>query len=127
MADERSFSPADLARLRAEREVEIETSAAEGEPVHRTIIWVVVDRQDRVLIRSYRGPGARWFREATENPVARLHAGDGAIPVRVNLGADADRIESCSDGLLRKYAGDAATPRMVADEVLRTTLELTPA
>ncbi len=122
-----AFPPGDLARLRAEREVEIETSAGEGEPVHRTVIWVVVDRHDRVLIRSYRGPDARWFREATENPFARLHAGDRAIPCRVNAADDADRIEACSDGLLRKYAGDSATPRMVADEVLRTTLELTPA
>lgn len=121
------FSAADLVRLRAEQEVRIETSAGDGEPVHLTVIWVVVDRQDRVLIRSYRGPDARWYREATENPHARLHLGTDAIPVRVNVADDADRIEACSDGFLRKYAGDAATPRMVSEAVLRTTLELTPA
>ncbi len=121
------FSSADLTRLRAEREVQIETSAGEHGAVHGTVIWVVVDRLDRVLIRSYRGPGARWYREATANPVARLNAGDRVIPVHVNVVDDAARIEACSDGLLRKYAGDSATPQMVSDEVLGTTLELTPA
>jgi hypothetical protein len=124
---EPGFAQSDLVRLRAEQEVRIETSAGEGEAVHRTVIWVVVDRQDRVLIRSYRGPDARWFREATENPHARLYLGEHAIPVQVHAADDEERIEACSDGLLRKYAGDSATPRMVADEVLRTTLELTPA
>lgn len=121
------FSAADLVRLRAEQEVRIETSAGDGEPTHLTVIWVVVDRQDRVLIRSYRGPGARWYREATEHPTARLHVGDDAIPVRVTVADDPERIEACSDGFLRKYAGDGATPAMVAEEVLATTLELTPA
>ena len=124
---EPGFAASDLVRLRAEQEVRIETRPGEGEASHLTVIWVVVDRQDRVLIRSYRGPDARWYREATENDGVRLHVGDHAIPVRVNVADDAERVEACSDGFLRKYAGDPATPRMVADEVLRTTLELTPA
>jgi hypothetical protein len=125
--DAAGFSTADLAQLRAEQEVRIETSADEDEPVHLTVIWVVVDPLDRVLIRSYRGADARWYREAVEHPLARIHVADQVIPVRVNLARDEDRIEACSEGLLRKYAGDSATPRMVSDEVLGTTLELTPA
>jgi hypothetical protein len=122
-----SFAATDLARLRVEQEVEIETSAGPGAPVHRTVIWVVVDRLDRVLIRSYRGATARWYREATANPQARLHVAGAVIPVSVHPATDADRIQACSDGLQRKYATDPATPRMVADEILDTTLELTPA
>lgn len=67
------YEVADLALLRDEHEVEIETSAAEEGPIHRTIIWVVVDDQDRVLIRSSRGPGARRFREITARPEGRVH------------------------------------------------------
>jgi hypothetical protein len=125
MADRR-FAQRDLVRLRAEQEIRIETSAGEGEPIHLTVIWVVVDRDDRVLIRSYRGPDARWYREATENPRVRLHVGGRVIPALVHVADDAERIEACSDGFLRKYAGRPATPRMVSEEVVRTTLELTP-
>lgn len=122
-----SFAATDLARLRDEQEVEIETSAGSGAPVHRTVIWVVVDRLDRVLIRSYLGATARWYREATANPRARLHAAGTSIAVTVHPATDSDRIQACSEGFLRKYAGDPATPRMVAEEILDTTLELTPA
>lgn len=122
-----SFSASDLALLREEQEVEIETTAGPGAPIHRTIIWVVVDRQDRVLIRSYRGATARWYREATTNPRTRLHAAGTSIDVQVEPATDAERVAACSEGFLRKYAGDSATPAMVADEVLDTTLELTPA
>ncbi|MFN2418245.1 MAG: hypothetical protein ABR593_04890 [Candidatus Limnocylindria bacterium] len=53
---EPAFAPETLARLRNELEVRIETFNAEGN-VQRTIIWVVVDASERVLIRSYRGAG----------------------------------------------------------------------
>jgi len=36
-------------------------------------------------------------------------------------------VAACSTELVRKYAGDPATPAMVADDVLETTLQLHPA
>lgn len=39
---------------------------------------------------------------------------------------DPARSAACSSELARKYAGDPATPAMVADEVLDTTMELRP-
>ena len=116
-----------LERLRHEIEVDIETRAtAEAQP-HRTIIWVVVDAEDRVLIRSYRGAGARWYREATSGTPTALVIGDEVLPVTVEHARDEDRVQACSAELERKYAGDPATPAMVRDEVLETTLELRPA
>jgi hypothetical protein len=120
-----SFDASALVLLRREPEIEIETSASEQAPVHRTIIWVVVDDHDRVLIRSYRGPGARWFREITARPDARVHAQGRALDVRAIPAADPDRVAACSDGLRRKYVRDPATPRMLRDH-LETTLELVP-
>ena len=38
-----SFETSDLELLHTLEEVEIETSAGEAGPIHRTIIWVVVD------------------------------------------------------------------------------------
>lgn len=124
---ERAFSAALLERLRDEIEVDIETRRSADAPPQRTIIWVVVDAQDRVLIRSYRGAGARWYREATSGTDAALVVGDEVVPVTVEHARDVDRVRACSNELERKYAGDPATPAMVRDEVVDTTLELHPA
>lgn len=119
------FDPAALDVLRAEDEVEIETSAGEDGQIHRTIIWVVVDGQGRVLIRSYRGAGARWFREIASRPEARLHARGRALAIRAVPATDADRVAACSEELGRKYAGHHSVRSMVT-RYLETTLELLP-
>jgi hypothetical protein len=118
-----SFDAADLAMLRDEEEVEIETSAGEDGPTHRAIIWVVVDSQDRVLIRSYLGPGARWFREITAHPDARVHVKGRAVEVQAVPATDPERVASCSEGFLRKYAGQRSA-RSMASNHLETTVEL---
>ena len=111
--------------LRDEEEVELETSAAANAPLHRAIIWVVVDDRGRVLIRSYRGPGARWFREITAHPSARVHAQGRAVDVQAVPATDPDRVASCSEGFMQKYAGQHSARAMASDH-LETTLELVP-
>ena len=119
------FAASDLALLRDEEEVELETSAADDAPLHRAVIWVVVDDHDRVLIRSYLGPGARWFREITAHPDARVHVQGRAVEVQAVHATDSDRVASCSEGFLRKYAGQRSA-RSMASNHLDTTLELLP-
>ena len=119
------FAASDLALLRDEEEVELETSAADDAPLHRAVIWVVVDDHDRVLIRSYLGPGARWFREITAHPDARVHVQGRAVEVQAVHATDPDRVASCSEGFLRKYAGQRSA-RSMASNHLETTLELLP-
>ena len=119
------FAASDLALLRDEEEVELETSAAADAPLHRAVIWVVVDDHDRVLIRSYLGPGARWFREITAHPDARVHVQGRAVEVQAVHATDSDRVASCSEGFLRKYAGQRSA-RSMASNHLETTLELLP-
>lgn len=114
----------ELDLLRTTREVQIETSRGNGAPVHRTTIWVVVDDAGRVLVRTYLGPGSRWYRELLANPDGRLHAGGRVLDVSAVPAADEDRVARCSEELARKYAGLAATPRMLAEANLPTTLEL---
>jgi hypothetical protein len=111
-------------RLRDEIEVSIETRPAPDGPIHRTIIWVVVDAGGRVLIRSYRGASARWYREALSGSDVAVVVDGERVPVTVEPATDAERIAACSAELERKYAGDPATPAMLRDEVLDTTLEL---
>lgn len=121
-----SFDRATLEQLRSVEEVEIETSAAPGAERHRTIIWVVVDEGDRVLIRSVRGPAGRWYREALAHPACVLHDGDLAVAVTALPATDAERVAACTRGYLAKYAGDRSTPLMLTAANLPTTLQLLP-
>jgi len=118
------FDPDVLDQWRGEREVQVETSAGPGAPVHRTIIWIVVDVAGRALVRSFRGPTARWYREATAAGRGAIVTGGQPVEVVFEPATDADRVAACSAELARKYAGDPATPKMLRDEVLDTTLEL---
>jgi len=102
--------------------VRIETSSPGG-TIHRTTIWAVVDG-DAVFVRSWKGAGARWYREARANPVIALHVGRHRLPARAIAAVDPGSIARASAGLERKYAGDPATRSMVAPEILDTTLRL---
>lgn len=126
MADEAAF-PADvLARWRDAPEVRVETSRGADGPVHRTIVWIVVDDADRALIRSVRASTARWYREATATGQGAIYRGTERIPVAFEPARDADRIESCSAEIQRKYGGDPSVDSMLKNEILDTTLELRP-
>ena len=117
-----AYSEAELDLIDRTQEVEIETNGADG-AVHRTIIWAVVDDGD-VFVRSYRGPDARWYREALADPSVALHVAGERIPAHVVLAADPDPIERTSAEILRKYAGDPAAIKMVRPELLDLTLRL---
>jgi hypothetical protein len=117
--------PADVLDLLARTaEVDIETRAEDG-TVHRTTIWVVV-AHDIALIRSYRGAGARWYREIVADPAGAIIAGDRRIEVRAVPATDDASVEACSRGFEAKYPDDPATPAMNALGVLATTLRLEP-
>jgi hypothetical protein len=119
------FPPEVLLELRRARTVRIETSAGAGRPVHRTIIWAVVDDAERVLVRSWRGERGRWYRELRANPRGTLYVRNRGIAVRAELAADPERIEACSRALREKYASSTGSlAEMLLDDVLPTTLEL---
>jgi len=121
------FSYEDLDLLRRTAEVEIETRPAGGGAVHRTIIWVVIDPAERVLIRSYQGAQARWYREALASRTAVIISGQVRIAVRVDPAPDGERIAACSRALEAKYPSHGSTQAMLRQEILDTTLELLPA
>ncbi|MFI5255340.1 MAG: DUF2255 family protein [Candidatus Limnocylindrales bacterium] len=120
-----TFDPATLARLDEALEIDIETRAAPGAPVHRTTIWVVVE-EGRVFVRTYLGPGSRWYREAMSMPEIGLVVGGERVPARVVPAADAEQVAWCSFALARKYAADPSLPAMLAPPLLGTTLRLEP-
>ena len=125
---ERAFHAEVLLALRAARTVRLETSAAPGRPTHTAIIWVVVDQASRVLVRSWHGERGRWYRELRANPTGVVRVGTHRVTFIAELADDPERIEACSHGLREKYAtARGSLTEMLLDEVLPTTLELTPA
>jgi hypothetical protein len=120
-----SFATDDLQRLAAAEEVEIETQAPDG-PVHRTIIWVVVDDSE-TFIRSVNGHRARWFREATANPALALHVDGRRLPVSAIPATDPDSIERISAALTTKYAHDPTSlASMLEPDMLDANFRLEP-
>lgn len=119
------FSPAELDRIDRTQELTIETQAPEGTP-HQTILWAVVD-DGEVFVRSWRGSGARWYREALANPAVGLQVDGARLTATAVPAADPDSVERASAALHRKYAGDPAVRSMVLPEILDTTLRLEPA
>lgn len=116
------FSRDDLDRIDRAKTVRIETSGPGG-PIHRTIIWVVVDGGD-IFIRSWRGASARWYREASANPDVALQIGKLRLPARAVAATDPESVARASAALERKYSGDPATTSMVRDDILDTTLRI---
>lgn len=121
-----SFDPPTLEQLRSTEEVEIETRRAPGAAPHRTIIWVVVDADDRVFIRSVRGEAGRWYREAIADRGCVLWLDAIRLPVSIEPATSPEEVASCSRELRSKYAADPSTPSMVRADVLSTTLQLRP-
>ena len=120
-----NFAADQLSTFAAADEVEIETRARPGSPVHRVIIWVVVD-DGEVYLRSVRGPRGRWFRELIAAAEGALHVAGIRHRVRAELAADDISIERCSRGLESKYARDPALRTMLRVETLPTTIRLEP-
>lgn len=120
-----TFAASDVALLRDEEEIEIETAAGDRGAAHRTIIWVVVDDRDRVLIRSYLGSAARWYREVTARPACRILVREHAIEAEAVPARDEERVTACTAGFGRKYAGQTSMRSMMRKH-LETTLELVP-
>ena len=119
------YSQEELDLIDRTEEVEIETAGDAGVR-HRTIIWAVVDG-DSVFVRSYRGPNARWYREALADPSVALHVEGRRLPAIAVPANDPSSVDRTSAGFLRKYPNDPATPRMVRPEVLDLTFRLDPA
>ena len=121
------FPSATLDTLRTARTVVIETSGGPDRTVHETVIWIVVDSDDRVLVRSVRGRRGRWFRELVAHPVGALHVGETRTPIHAEPATDADRIGACTAALAMKYrTSRGSLASMVRDDVLDATLELHP-
>lgn len=120
-----SFDEDDLARIRAAKEVDIETQPPDGS-AHRVTIWIVVDG-DETFVRSWRGPTARWFREAQANPAVAIHVDGRRLPATAIPATDPESVERTSRGFAAKYGSRSDDARSMIDNYHETTLRLEPA
>jgi hypothetical protein len=120
-----SFATDDLERIARAEEIEIETQAPDG-PVHRTVIWIVVDG-DEAFVRSVRGRAGRWYREATANPAVAVHVDGRRLAATAIPATDPDSIERTTNAIRRKYDRVPGLRPMLEPRVFDTTLRLEPA
>ncbi len=125
---EAPFSRESLDAIGAADEVHIETRRGEGSAEHSTVIWAVVVDGD-VFVRSVRGEGGRWYREASSNPKVVLRVNGEQVSARAVHEADAATVEKVSEAYRAKYGVSYPRPTawIVREEVLPTTLRLLPA
>ena len=120
-----SFAQDDLDRLAAAEEIEIETQAPEG-PVHRTIIWVMVEGAD-VFLRSVRGDRGRWYREAGANPAVAVHVDGRRLAATAIPATDPDSMDRIDAALAAKYTGIEGYDEMLEPTVRSANFRLEPA
>lgn len=120
------FDAEPLQLLDRTREVQIETTSADG-AVHRATIWVVIVA-DQAFIRSEYAENGRWYREARARPDVTLHVAGSTLPVTAVLVEDAAAIQAVSDAFEAKYkrVSAASTAAMMLPHTLEHTLRLDP-
>ena len=120
-----TFEESDLDLLATAKEIRVETRSRSGE-VHKTIVWPLV-RDGVVYLRSYRGPGGRWYREALADPSIALLFDRRRLPARAVPATDDASVEACSAALRDKYRRSYSLEAMLVPAVLPTTLRIEPA
>jgi len=120
-----AWSDADLALLRDVEEVRIAPRREDGSAWPGRLVWVLVV-DGRVLVRSWKGPDAEWYRRALATGRALLTTDDGALSAEVVLRAEAGLDATVDAEYLRKYPDPYAT-EMTRPPAAGTTLILEPA
>ena len=120
-----TFEEPDLDLLASAKEIRVETRSSAGE-VHRTIVWPLV-RDGVVYLRSFRGPGGRWYREAVADPEIALVIKGRRVRARAVAAPDDGSVEACSAALREKYRRSYSLAAMLAPATLPTTLRIEPA
>ena len=115
----------DFEALAASEEVEVPSEHADGTPFS-VPIWMV-RYEDALYARSFRGSQAAWYRNAVETKWVRLSAGPVSrlafvLPVGDFL---CEEIDAAYRTKYAQYAENYLPP-MLTDEIVATTLRLTP-
>lgn len=116
----------ELESIAATDEITIATARGDGALRKPVIVWVVRSG-DALYVRSYKGPGAGWYRGTQLAAGGRISVGDVDIDVTfehiaTDLAAEIDQAYRDKYGRF----GPAYIDAMVSPEVQATTLRLVP-
>lgn len=107
-------------------ELEIAAMRRDGTLRKPVTIWVV-RHDDDLYVRSYKGPGAAWFRGAQVRHEGRIWAGGIEKEVSFVEETDPDINDQIDTAYRTKYQGSSSyVPPMVSSEARATTLRLVP-
>ena len=117
----------ELDRIATADELQIASLRRDGTLTKPVTIWVVqVD--DDLYVRSYKGRGGNWFRAAQVQQEGRIHAGgiekDVTFVEETDPGIN-DQIDTAYRAKYRGYSAQYVDP-MVAGEARGTTMKLVP-
>lgn len=116
----------ELRSIAASDEIEIATARGDGALRKPVIVWVVRSG-DALYVRSYKGPGAAWYRGTQLATEGRISVGGVDIDVTFESVAT-DLGDEIDQAYRDKYGrfGPAYIDAMVSPEVQATTLRLVP-
>ena len=119
-----SWTPEQLARIDATRELEIAVSREDGTFRPWTPIWVVHVAGD-VYVRTWYRRDTGWFGLALNTRRARVRIAGGEVDVRIeDVGVGPSGLRADVDAAYRDKYGGGSTGNMVEDEAAATTLRL---
>src|SRR3954469_23549695 len=120
-----AWTDEELARIGTAEELQVAPARPDGTLRKPVTIWAVRHGDD-LYVRSYRGPGASWYRGSQVTGEGRIEAGaiekDVAF-AHVGHGLDAE-IDAAYREKYGQYAG--LVDQMVSPETQGTTLKLVP-
>jgi len=120
-----AWTDEELDRIGAAEELQIAPARLNGTLRKPVTIWVVRDRDD-LYVRSYRGPGASWYRGSQVRHEGHIEA--GGIEKDVIFADVGHGLEAEVDAAYRQKYGRYArlVDQMVRPETQATTLKLVP-
>jgi len=123
-----AWTPDELSRIEHADELRIAPEDAKGALRAATTVWVVRDG-DALYVRSYRGRGGTWFRNATARHLGRVSAGGVTKDVTFDEKKDdralAERLDAAYRAKYGHYSAEYVDP-MMADRARAATLQLLP-
>jgi hypothetical protein len=118
------WNPDDLELIGTADELVVAPSRVDGSLCSYTTIWVVHVGDD-LFVRSYHGPGGRWYRAAQRSQRGRIRAGGAERDVSFADTGDIDRA-AVDDAYRQKYGRSTYVDAIVTPAAAATTPQLTP-
>ncbi|MEK9536423.1 MAG: DUF2255 family protein [Aquiluna sp.] len=122
----RTWDEPSLDTLRGHEDAHIAFPNPDGTLHQPTWIWVAPG-EGEVFVRSYNGPGGRWYNAALERPDGTIECGGQSFEVTA-LPVEANELQRADEAYLAKYRSylDSYLGHMLKEPSRGATLKLVP-